>query len=83
MTFPKCLIANAKDIFCIHAKLFRLDSLGESLRYVRPCPCAVCSKITRVRRRIGKIAVATPPTEGTCCYDRAGGYDVLRCGRLE
>ena len=41
-SFAKCLVADGRDIFCIHGKLFCLDTRDECLRYMRPC--ATCTK---------------------------------------
>ena len=54
-----CLKADGKDVFCVLGNLYRLDPLGETLRYLLPCSCAVCVKATKFRQRVAKIVAAT------------------------
>ena len=58
-SFAKCLVADGRDIFCIHGKLFCLDTRDECLRYMRPCTCATCTKAARIRRQVQKLTIAT------------------------
>ena len=52
-----CLKADGKDVFCVIGNPLPPRPLGETLRYLRPCSCAVCVKF---RQRVAKIAAATP-----------------------
>ena len=65
MNSAKCLVADERNTFCVLGRLYELDVLGESLRFLRLCRCTPCAKAQHYRQHLTKIAAITFRQEET------------------